>query len=167
VEDQDTPSGWAADDMIPALTRRVAYLEGRLVSMQADLDAARRHLAVHAESDPSLNDARADRYRSADEIGRRARAEADQILKRAADERRVLTSEVQRLHAEKEALRDEVTSLRRSELSALRPPLEPEPSKALDLQTAVMKEMRVLLLELLKPQPTGPLEDEYVEELRA
>ena len=153
--------------MIPALTRRVAYLEGRLVSMQADLDAARRGIAVRAESDPSLNDARADRYRRADEIGRRARAEADQILERAADERRVLTSEVQRLHEEKEALRDEIASLRGGELSALGPPLEPEPSPALDLQTAVMKEMRVLLLELLKHPRTGPLEYEYVEGLRA
>jgi len=78
--------------------------------MQADLDATLRRIAVHAESDPSVNDARADRYRRADEIGRRARAEADQILERAADERRVLTSEVQRLHEEKEALRDEIAS---------------------------------------------------------
>jgi cell division septum initiation protein DivIVA len=167
VEDQDTPSGWAADDMIPALTRRVAYLEGRLVSMQTDLDAARRSVAVHAESEPSVSDARADRYRRADEIVRRARAEADQILERAADERRMLTSEVTRLHEEKEALRDEITSLRGNELSAVRPQLEPEPSPAFDLQTAVMKEMRVLLLELLKPPSTGPIEDEYVEELRA
>jgi len=48
--------------------------------MQADLDATLRRIAVHAESDPSVNDARADRYRRADEIGRRARAEADSAM---------------------------------------------------------------------------------------
>jgi len=175
--------------------------------MQADLDATLRRIAVHAESDPSVNDARAERYRSADEIARRARAEADQILERAADERRVLTSEVQRLHGEKEALRDEITSLQGDDLSAVRQPLDPESSPAFDLQTAVMEEMRSLLLEIVsevgarsavapaileqvvaksdvavaiagaptvehvdeltKAPPAGPIEDEYVEELRA
>jgi chromosome segregation ATPase len=207
VEDQVAPSGWAAGDIIPALTRRVADLEGRLLSMQAELDATMRRIAVHAESDRSLNDARAERYRSADEIARRARAEADQILERAADQRRMLTGDVQRLREEKDALREEITSLHGDDLSAVRQPLDPGSSPAFDLQTAVMEEMRSLLLEivsevgarsavvpaiieqvvaksdvavaiagaptvepvdeLMKAPSAGPIEDEYVEELRA
>jgi chromosome segregation ATPase len=149
VEDQVAPSGWAAGDIIPALTRRVADLEGRLLSMQAELDATMRRIAVHAESDRSLNDARAERYRSADEIARRARAEADQILERAADQRRMLTGDVQRLREEKDALREEITSLHGDDLSAVRQALDPESSPAFDLQTAVMEEMRSLLLEIV------------------
>jgi chromosome segregation ATPase len=206
VEDQDAPTGWAADGIIPGLTRRVAYLEGQLVTMQADLDAARSRIAVAAESDRSLSDARADRYRRADEIGRRARGEADEILERAADERRMLMNEVRRLHADREALRDEISSLHGDDLSTVRQPIEPESPPAVDLQTAVMKEMRSLLLEimsefrarsaaapapieqvaakttiaaiaeaptvehvdeLVRPPSNGPIEDEYVEELRA
>jgi cell division septum initiation protein DivIVA len=134
VEDLDSPSGPAADDVIPALTRRVAYLEGRLVSTQGDLDAARKRIASYAEADRSLDRARADAYRSADDIRRRAQAEADEILKAAVAERETLRNGLRHLRGEREAPQTEPAS----------------PPSALDRETAVIHEMRTLLLEIVR-----------------
>lgn len=107
MEDLDYPSGRGADDVIPALTRRVAYLEGRLATTQGDLDAARRRIAAYAE--------------------------ADEILKAAVEERQMLTNEVRRLREERDALRT-----------------EPVLPSAVDRETAVIQEMRSLLLEIVR-----------------
>ncbi len=140
-------SRWAANDILPALTRRIVELEEELVSLHADLAAEQRRLATYAESDRSLDHAVADGYRSADTVLRRAGAEADEVLSSAAHERRLLVSEVQHLRQERDELRDEVESLRGGELSAVSPAVEAPP--AFDLQTAIAEEMRVLLVEIV------------------
>lgn len=128
-------SGWAADDIIPALTRRVAELEERLAAMQADLEAERGRLATYADSDRSLNEAAADSYRRADAILKRARAEANETLSAAVDER-------EDLHAE-------IASLRSGGHVAMPQAAQLETPPAFDLQTAIANEMRALLALIL------------------
>ncbi len=142
-------SRWAANDILPALTRRIAELEEELASAQADLAAEQRRLATYAESDRSLDQAAAGGYRSADTVLRHAGAEADEVLSSAVHERRLLVSEVQRLRKERDELQDEVESLRRGELRAVSQAVEVEAPLAFDLQTAIAEEMRVLLVEIV------------------
>lgn len=142
-------SGWAADDILPALTRRVAELEERLAAMQADLEAERGRLATYAESDRTLNEAAADSYRRADAILQRARAEANETLSGAVDERRMLLNEVEHLREEREGLHDEIASLRSGGQVAASHAVQAETPPAFDLQTAVAEEMRTLLVEIL------------------
>jgi hypothetical protein len=142
---------WAADDIVPALTRRVADLEAEVASNQIALDAEQRRLATYAESDRALDEAVADSYRGADAIVRRALAEADAALRRAIDERRALTKELERLREERVELQDEIASLRRGALIAVgQQPIEIQATPAFDLQTSVMEEMRALLLEIVR-----------------
>src|SRR5439155_10324184 len=124
--------------------------------MQADLDSEQTRLATYSEADPSLSEALSDGYRSADAIGRRARTDADQVLKRAVDERRTLAREIQRLRDERESLQDEIASLHRGEMVVV-PTTQPEARPSHDLQTAVMEEMRVLLVELVRDLRAGPV----------
>src|SRR5205823_1649841 len=131
-----------AEDILPALTRRIAQLEADVASMQADLESEQARLATYSEADPTLSGALSDGYRSADAIGRRARTDADQVLKRAVDERRTLAREIQRLRDERESLQDEIASLHRGEMVVV-PTTQPEARPSHDLQTAVMEEMRV------------------------
>ncbi len=142
-------SGWAADDILPALTRRVAELEERLAAMQADLEAERGRLATYAESDRTLNEAAADSYRRADAILQRARAEANETLSGAVDERRMLLNEVEHLREEREGLHDEIASLRSGGQVAASQAVQAETPPAFDLQTVVAEEMRTLLVEIL------------------
>lgn len=143
-------SGWAADDILPTLTRRVAELEERLAAMQADLEAERGRLATYAESDRTLNEAAADSYRRADAILQRARAEANETLSGAVDERHMLLNEVERLREEREGLHDEIASLRSGGPAAVSQAVQAaETPPAFDLQTAVAEEMRTLLVEIL------------------
>jgi hypothetical protein len=128
----------------------VTYLEGRLATTQADLDGARSRIAAYAEADRSLNEARAGTYRSADEIRRRAQADADQTLRAAVDQRHMLTNEVRRLREEKGALQGEISTLKEDEVFAVQPTIEPESPRAFDLGTAVMEEMRSLLVEIMR-----------------
>src|SRR5438477_219784 len=143
-------SRWADADILPALTRRAADLEAELAATQIDLEAEQRRLATYAESDPALNEAVADGYRNADTIVRRALHEADAVLRRAIDERRMLVNEVGRLREERAELEDEIASLRRGELVAVQQPTDAEAPASFDLQTAVMEEMRALLLEIVR-----------------
>jgi len=152
-------SRWADADILPALTRRAADLEAELAATQIDLEAEQRRLATYAESDPALNEAVADGYRNADTIVRRALHEADAVLRRAIDERRMLVNEVGRLREERAELEDEIASLRRGELVAVQQPTDAEAPASFDLQTAVMEEMRALLLEIVRGvrAPAAPL----------
>ncbi len=124
--------------------------------MQADLESEQARLATYSEADPSLSRALSDGYRSADAIGRRARTDADQVLKRAVDERRTLAREIQRLRDERESLQDEIASLHRGEMVVV-PTTQPEARPSHDLQTAVMEEMRVLLVELVRDLRARPV----------
>lgn len=89
----------------------------------------------------------ADGYQRADAILERARADADQVLRSAVDERRRLLSEIERLREEREELHGEIASLHGGGL-ALAPDSAPAPT-AVDLEVAVANEMRALLVEIL------------------
>ena len=180
------PSRWVADTL-PSLTQRVRELEARLSSMQADLDAERSRLRAYVELDPDVNDGAVDASRSADAIRSRARDEANEILERATDQRRVLLREMDRLRAEHDELLEEIASVRGvgSTPAAFAPDdLRPES----DLQAAVAAEMRAILAQMLQqvraqkatppgaaaipaeidvstPEPSEPIVDEFVEEL--
>jgi len=139
----------AADDIVGALTHHVAELEEQLAAMQADLEAERSRLATYTESDRLLNDAAADGYRKADAILQRARAEANETLSGAVDERRMLLKEVERLREEREDLRDEIAPFRRGGIVEDALPTQVEAPPARDLQTAIAEEMRALLALIL------------------
>lgn len=139
----------AADDIVGALTHHVAELEEQLAAMQADLEAEQSRLATYTESDRLLNDAAADGYRKADAILQRARAEANETLSGAVDERRMLLKEVERLREEREDLRDEIASFGRGGIVEDALPTQVEAPPARDLQSAIAKEMRTLLIEIV------------------
>ncbi|MEK6207211.1 MAG: hypothetical protein AABM32_06165 [Chloroflexota bacterium] len=139
----------AADDIVGALTHHVAELEEQLAAMQADLEAEQSRLATYTESDRLLNDAAADGYRKADAILQRARAEANETLSGAVDERRMLLKEVERLREEREDLRDEIASFGRGGIVEDALPTQVEAPPARDLQTAIAEEMRALLALIL------------------
>jgi hypothetical protein len=143
-------SRWAAEDTIPALTQRIAELEAQVSSLGADLEDEQRRLATYAEFERSLKDAVADAYRSAEAMRARAEAEANEILRRAVEERRMLTNEVTRLREERDQLHDEIASLRRGSLTALRAPIVAEEALTVaDVRAAVADAMRSILAELL------------------
>lgn len=154
-------SGWAAGDTIPALTERALELEAQIASIQADLEKERRRLASYSEFDVTLNNAVANAYREAGAIQSRARAEANEILERAVNERKILLKEVDRLRQERDELHAEVASLRRGALAPVPAAVEPAARPAFDLGTAVVEEMRAMLAELLggvraRPAPMAP-----------
>jgi cell division septum initiation protein DivIVA len=140
-------TGWTADDILPALTGRVAELEAQLASIRADLVAERSRLATYAESDRSLDVALAHGYRSADAILERARDEADRALRNAVDERRTLLSEIERLREEREELHEEIASLRDGGI--VEAPEATQAPSGFVLEVAIAKEMRALLVEIL------------------
>jgi hypothetical protein len=143
-------SRWAADDTIPALSRRVLELETEVASLQAAIDEERRRLATYAESDETLRQAVRDAYVMAEEIRSRAEADANALLEHVVEERRALLSEVGRLREERDQLEDEIASLRRGAIALVSSPLRyEEPRATVDLGNAVAQEMRSLLEELL------------------
>lgn len=140
-------TGWATDDIVPALAGRVTELEAQVARVQADLAAERSRLATYAESDRSPDAIAADGYRSGDAILERARAEADRVLRSVVDERRRLLSEIERLREEREELHDEIASLHGGRIVEA---LESTPTPAAaDLEVAIANEMRELLVEIL------------------
>ena len=158
-ENTRTPrSLWAAGDTLPALTQRVVDLETQLSSLQGELEAERGRLGTYSEFDRTLNDGVADAYRAADAIRSRAQGEASAILERANAQRRLLVEDARRLRAERDALLDEIASLRRDGLRSVATGGEPdEPRPAFDLQEAVAAEMRAMLVVLLEDLRARPV----------
>ena len=153
-------SAWAAGDTIPSLTQRVLELETQIASIQADLENEQRRLGSYSDFDPQLNEAAANAYRKADAIRSRAQAEANVILERAVNERKMLLKEVDSLRQERDELEDEIASLRRGGLAEVPAAVEPEEAQpSFDLKAAVAEEMRAMLAALLeevraRPGPT-------------
>src|SRR5437879_8960269 len=72
----EEPKGLSASgDIIGALSDRVSELTKRVGSLESELDAARKRVAVYEEFDATVRDALSGALRSAHEI--RARAEKD------------------------------------------------------------------------------------------
>src|SRR5437879_9240490 len=110
----------AAGDIIVALSDRVSELTKRVGSLESELDAARKRVAVYEEFDATVRDALSGALRAAHEIRARAENAAQQILEQARDERKMLIKEIERLREERDGLVDEIASNRRSGCSALR-----------------------------------------------
>ena len=118
------PSLLAADDILGALTGRIAELEARVSQ-------------ILSEVDPKLPDA----SRGTEKI-RDARGETDAELTRASEERRMLATEMR-------LLREAFQEARRGQLPAGGGANAAEAQIVPDLRTAVADEMRSLLTELL------------------
>jgi hypothetical protein len=140
----------------------VHELETALASIQADLEKEQRRLASYSDFDANLDDAAANAYRKANAIRSRAQQEANVVLERAVNERRMLMSEVERLRQERDELEDEIASLHRGGLAAVPVRLAVEPEDAqpsFDIKAAVAQEMRAMLAALIeevraRPAPT-------------
>ena len=84
----EEPKGLSASgDIIGALSDRVSELTKRVGSLESELDAARKRVAVYEEFDATVRDALSGALRSAHEIRARAENAAQQILEQARDER--------------------------------------------------------------------------------
>jgi hypothetical protein len=154
-------SGWAAGDTIPSLTERVHELETALASIQANLEKEQRRLASYSDFDANLNDAASNAYRKANAIRSLAQQEANVVLERAVNERKMLMSEVERLRQERDELEDEIASLHRGGLAAVpaRVPVLVEPEAAqpsFDMKAAVAQEMRAMLAALIEEVRARP-----------
>jgi hypothetical protein len=135
----------------------VLELETQLASIQADLDREQHRLTSYSDFEPQLNEAAANAYRKADAIRSRAQAEANALLQRAVNERKMLLTEVDRLRQERDELQDEIASLHRGGLAAVPAAVKPDdPRPAFDLQAAVAQEMRAMLAALLEEVRTRP-----------
>jgi FtsZ-binding cell division protein ZapB len=142
--------GGAADDVLGALSMRVRELQSKVASLQGELDEAQRRLATYEEFDGQIQDALSSALKAAYEIRSRAEDTANQILEQGREERRVLMKEVQRLRDERDALQDEMATLRRGGLAPVprqAPPVE-APSAA-DLRAAAADAMRSVFDEIL------------------
>ena len=157
----EEPKGLSASgDIIGALSDRVSELTKRVGSLESELDAARKRVAVYEEFDATVRDALSGALRSAHEIRARAENAAQQILEQARDERKLLIKEIERLREERDGLVDEIASNRRSGFSALRgprrdaqPQAAPEPTveeTAPDTRALAAEALRGVFTELLE-----------------
>ena len=125
----------AADDILAALTGRIAELEARVSEILAEVDPELP--PVESKQGRAPNASKPDAARDND-----ARLEADAELTRASEERRMLANEMR-------LLREAFHEARRSQLPAAPRANAAEAEIAPDLRTAVADEMRSLLSELL------------------
>ena len=148
------------DDIIGALSDRVSELTQHVATLETELDAARKRIAIYEEFDTTVREGLAGALRSAHQIRSRAEHASQQILVQARDERKLLLKEVERLRDERDILVEEIASTRRGGLSALRGPrreLAPAAQEpAADLNPA---EMRSMATEALRGVFTELLDD--------
>jgi hypothetical protein len=133
------PSSLAADDILAALTGRIAELEARVFAILAEVEPEPPR--VDSGSGRALSASKADAGRGADKMSREARVEADDELTRASEERRMLATEMRLL---REAFQDaRGQPFAGPEASPVEAQIAPE------LRAAIADEMRSLLTELL------------------
>ena len=145
----------ASDDVIGALSERVADLSKRVNTLQAELEAAQKRLAVYDEFDSTVREAMNGALRAAYQIRERAETTANQILEQAREERRLLLKEVERLREERDALVDEVARARRGGIAAVAPRsggpgLASEASVPTASEQVSASELRALATEALR-----------------
>src|ERR671923_756230 len=142
--------GGAADDVLGALSLRVRELQGKVASLQGELDEAQRRLATYEDFDAQIQEALSSALKAAYEIRSRAEDTANQILEQGREERRVLMKEVQRLRDERDSLQDDMATLRRGGLAPVpRPAPQPEAPTAADMHAAAAEAMRSVFDEIL------------------
>src|SRR5437773_3334020 len=159
VSDESEGIG-ASGDIISALSDRVSELTKRVGSLESELDAARKRVAVYEEFDATVRDALSGALQAAHQIRARAENAAQQILEQAREERKMLIKEIERLRGERDGLADEIASTRRSGFSALRGPRR-EAAPAVEEKTVeeTTADSRALAAEALRGVFTELLED--------
>ena len=129
----------AADDILAALTGRIAELEARVSEILAEVDPELP--PVDPTQRGALSARKLDANRGTDKI-RDARVEADAELTRASEERRMLANEMR-------LLREAFQEARHPKLPAGPGATAAEAQIVPDLRAAIADEMRSLLSELL------------------
>jgi hypothetical protein len=132
------PSALAADDILAALTGRIAELEARVSEILAEVEPELP--PVHSKPGSALSAPKADAG-GTEKMSRDERVEADGELTRASEERRMLANEMR-------LLREAFQEARRSQLSAGPGANAVEAQVAPDFRAAIADEMRSLLTEL-------------------
>jgi hypothetical protein len=140
------PSSLAADDILAALTGRIAELEARVSAVLAEVEPELP--SAGSKQGPAPSSAKAEAGRGADRIGD-ARVDADAELNRASEERRMLANEMR-------LLREAFQEARRSQPLADPGAKPPQAQVTPDLRAAIADEMRSLLTELLADFRTRP-----------
>ncbi|MEP6694321.1 MAG: hypothetical protein ABJB39_06740, partial [Chloroflexota bacterium] len=150
----------SSNDIVAALSARVAELAKRVTQLQADLEVAQRRAAIYEEYDATAQEALASALRAAYDIRERAETTASQILEQAREERRMLLKEIERLREDHDQLQDDIARLRRGALAPLGRPVAADAS-APDLRAAASDALRGLFEELIdeyRRAPTPPVE---------
>ena len=156
----EEPRGLSASgDIIGALSDRVSELTKRVGSLESELDAARKRVAVYEEFDATVRDALSGALRAAHDIRARAENAAQQILEQARDERKMLIKEIERLREERDGLVDEIASNRRSGFSALRGPRRETAAVPEKAPEETSPDSRALAADALRGVFTELLED--------
>jgi hypothetical protein len=134
------PSSLAADDILAALTGRIAELEARVFAILAEVEPEPPR--VDPGSGGGLSASKADAGRGTDKMSRDARVDADDELTRASEERRMLANEMR-------LLREAFQEARPSQSSAGPGANAVEAQIAPELRAAIADQMRLLLLEVV------------------
>jgi hypothetical protein len=151
------PSSLAADDILAALTGRIAELEARVSEILAEVEPELP--PVDSKQRGALSASKPDAGRGTDKA-RDARVDADDELTRASEERRMLANEMR-------LLREAFQEARRSQLSAGPRANTVEAQVAPELRAAIADEMRSLLTELLADFRSRALPPRPVEHVPA
>lgn len=107
----------SSNDIVAALSARVAELAKRVTQLQADLEVAQRRAAIYEEYDATAQEALASALRAAYDIRERAETTASQILEQAREERRMLLKEIERLREDHDQLQDDIAQQRRGAIA--------------------------------------------------
>ncbi len=139
-------SSLAADDILAALTGRIAELEARVFAILAEVEPEPPR--VDSGSGRALSAPKADVGPGTDKISRDARVEADDELTRASEERRMLADEMR-------LLREAFQEARSSQPFAGPGASAAEAKIAPELRASIADEMRLLLLEVIADFRSG------------
>ena len=148
----------ASDDVIATLSSRVSELSKRVATLDAELEAAQRRLAVYEEHDQTIQDALSAALKAAYTIRERAETTASQILEQAREERRVLLKETERLRDERDQLQNEIATQRRSGISAVSPRPLTSDTAAQELRAVASEALRGLFQEIVDDMRARPVE---------
>jgi hypothetical protein len=146
----------SSNDIVAALSARVAELSKRVTQLQADLEVAQRRVAIIEEYDATAQEALASALRAAYEIRERAETTASQILEQAREERRMLLKEIERLREEHDQLQDDIAHQRRGAIAPLGRPMATDTSPS-DLRAAASDALRGLFEELIDEYRRAPM----------
>lgn len=139
----------ASDDVIGSLAARVRELSLRLATLEGELEAARRRIAVYEDFDARVQDSFSAALRAANQIRERAQVSAQAIAEEARARRPDAIDELESLRIERDALRKIIDE------AAARPP-RTEPGQAqpsipiADMRSAATEALRGVFKELVE-----------------